>query len=124
MDKQQKLKGRSAIEAAHVGVTGEDEVRLDATISELYGVGSDEAADIHANYHIDKIFASLAKRAGENGMKREILVERVRHLDISGTATQVAKGKLTEAAAVDALFRGLTVIESDGKAEDRFNIYG
>ncbi|MEW6604475.1 MAG: hypothetical protein AB1351_07265 [Thermoproteota archaeon] len=124
MDKQQKLKGRSAIEAAHTGVTGEDEARLDATISELYGVESDEAADIHANYHIGKILASLAKRAEENGMKRETLAERVQYIDISGTAYQVAKGKLTEAAAVDALFRSLTVIESDGKADDRFSIYG
>jgi hypothetical protein len=125
MDKSEsKLKGRSAIEAAHVGVTGEDEARLDATISQLYGVESDEAADIHANYHIDKILASLAKRAVENGMKRETLAERVQHLDISGSAHQVAKGKVTEAAAVDALFRGLANIESNGKAEDRFNIYG
>jgi len=125
MDKQEsKLKGRSAIEAAHVGVAGEDEARLDATISQLYGVERDEAADIHANYHIDKILASLAKRAGENGMKRETLVERVQHLDISGAANQVATGKLTEAGAVDALFRRLTTIESSGKADDRFNIYG
>jgi hypothetical protein len=126
MNKQDsnKLKGRSAIEAAHLGVTGEDEVRLDATISQLYGVDSDEAADIHANYHVDKILASLAKRAGENGMKREILSKRVQHLNISGSAYQVAKGKLTEAAAVDALFRGLSMIESNGNAEDRFDIYG
>lgn len=126
MDKQDsnKLKGRSAIEAAHVGVTGEDEARLDATISQLYSVDSNEAADIHANYHVDKILASLAKRAGENGMKGEILSKRVQRLDISGSAYQVAKGKLTEAAAVDALFRGLSTIESNGKAEDRFNIYG
>lgn len=124
MDKQEsKLRGRSAIDAAHVGVTGEDEERVDATISQLYGVESDEAADIHANYHVDKIMASLAKRAAENGMKMETLAERVRHLDVSGAAHQVAKGKLTEAAAVDALFRGLLTIESRGKADDRFSIY-
>lgn len=125
MDKQEsKLKGRSAIEAAHVGVTGEDETRLDATICTLYGVDGDEAAEIHANYHVDKILASLAKRAGENGMKRKILADRIPHLDIHGTAYQVAKGKLTEAAAVDALFRVLAIMESNGKAEDRFTIYG
>ncbi len=118
-----KLKGRSAIEAAHVGVTNEDESRLDTTISQLYGVESDEAVDIHANYHIDKILASLAKRARENGMKREVLAERIQYLDISGSAYQVAKGKLTEAAAVDALFRGLSAIENNGKADDRFNVY-
>ncbi len=130
MDKQtsssnNKLRGRSAIEAAHVGVTGEDEARLDATISQLYGVESDEAAEIHANYHIDKILESLTRRAGENGMKRQTLAERVQHLDILNTAHQVAKGKLTEAAAVDALFRSLSTIESGGKIEDdRFSIYG
>jgi hypothetical protein len=37
----------------------------------------------------------------------------------------VAKGKLTETAAVDALFRGLSTIESNGKADDRYvNFYG
>jgi hypothetical protein len=126
MDKQDsnKLRGRSAIAAAHAGLTGEDEARLDATISQIYGVESDEAAEIHANYHIDKIFASLAKRARENGMKRQTLVERVQNLDVSGTAHQVARGKLTEAAAVDALFRGLSTIESGTNADDRFSIYG
>jgi hypothetical protein len=120
-----KLRGRSAIEAAHSGVTGEDEARLDATISQLYGVESEEAAEIHANYHIDKILASLAKRGGENGMKKATLAERVQSLDISGAAHQVAKGKLTETAAVDALFRGLSIIESNGKADDRYvNFYG
>jgi hypothetical protein len=125
MDKQEsKLKGRSAIDAAHAGVVGEDEARLDATISQLYGVESDEAAEIHANYHIGKIIASLARRAGENGMKRETLAKRAQNLDISGAAHQVAKGKLAEAAAVDALFRGLSVMESNGRADDRFSIYG
>ena len=33
-----KLRGRSAIQAAHEGKTGEDEARLDARISDLYGV--------------------------------------------------------------------------------------
>lgn len=119
-----KLRGRSAIEAAHADVTGEDEARIDATISRLYGVESEEAAEIHANYHVDKILASLARRARGNGMKRETLAERVQDLDISGAAHQVAKGKLTETAAVDALFRGLSTIESNGKADDRYvNFY-
>ena len=119
-----KPRGRSAIEVAHSDIIGEDEARLDETISNLYGVGREEAAEIHVDYHVDKILASLAKRARQKGMKRQVLAERVQHLDISGTAYQVAKGKLTETAAVDALFRGLSSIESNGKAEDRFTIYG
>jgi len=119
-----KLRGRSAIEAAHAGVTVEDESRLDAAISDLYGVDNEEAIEIHANYHVDKILASLARRARENGMKRQAIADRLKHLDVAGVAFQVAKGKLTEAAAVDALFRGLSRIESSGKADDRFSIYG
>jgi hypothetical protein len=121
-----KLRGRSAIEAAHAGVSGHDETRLDATISMLYGVGSDEAAEIHTNYHVERIFLALEKRARENGMKREVLAERMQYLDIVGVASQVAMGKLAEAAAVDVLFRGLSTIESRGKAaDDRYsNFYG
>ncbi len=120
-----KLRGRSAIEAVHIGVTGEDEARLDATISRLYDVEGDEAAEIHANYHIDKILALLARRVRENGMKRQTFAERLEYLDVSGTAHQVARGKLTEMAAVEALFRGLSMIENDGKADDRYvNFYG
>jgi hypothetical protein len=119
-----KPRGRSAIEVAHSDIIGEDEARLDETISSLYGVGREEAAEIHVDYHVDKILASLAKRARQKGMKRQVLAERVQRLDVSGTAYQVAKGKLTETAAVDALFRGLSSIESNGKAEDRFTIYG
>jgi hypothetical protein len=121
-----KLRGRSAIEAAHAGVSGHDETRLDATISMLYGVGSDEAAEIHTNYHVERIFLALEKRARENGMKREALAERMQYLDIVGVASHVAKGNLAEAAAVDVLFRGLSTIESRGKAaDDRYsNFYG
>lgn len=119
-----KLRGRFAIEVAHSDVITEDEERLDATISNLYGVDREEAAEIHANYHVDNILAALAKRARENGMNRQVLAERAQHLDVSGAAYQVAKGKLTETAAVDALFRRLSTIESKGKADDRFNIYG
>ncbi|HKZ62507.1 MAG TPA: hypothetical protein VJZ68_08865 [Nitrososphaera sp.] len=119
-----KLRGRSAIEAAHAGVTVEDESRLDSAISHLYGVDNEEAIEIHANYHLDKILASLTRRARENGMKSQVIADRVKHLDVPGVAYQVAKGKLTEAAADDALFRGLSTIENSGKADDRFSIYG
>jgi len=58
-------------------------------------------------------------------MKTQTLAERVKQLDVSGRAHEVARGKLTETAAVDALFRGLSMIENDGKADDRYvNFYG
>jgi hypothetical protein len=58
-----RLKGKSAIDAAHEGISGDDEIRLDTAISALYDVDNQEAADIHANYHIDRIFSSLVERA-------------------------------------------------------------
>jgi hypothetical protein len=117
-----KLRGRSAIQAAHDGITGEDEARLDAVISNMYGVNMDEGEDIHLNYHVDRIFATLARRGGE--IKSNMLAERLQRLDLSGAAYQVAKGKLTEAAAIDALFRALAAMENPDKHDRYVSFYG
>ena len=65
-----KLRGRSAIEAAHAGLSGQDETRLDATISMLYGVGSDEAAEIHTNYHVERRHRRRRKSCGKRQASR------------------------------------------------------
>jgi hypothetical protein len=57
-------------------------------------------------------------------MKRQTLLDHAQHLNIAGAAQEIARGKMTEAAAVDVLFRGLSIIENGGKMDDRFNIYG
>ena len=119
-----KLRGKPAIEAAHVGLTGEDEAWLDTMISNLYGVESDEAADIHASYHVERILLALEKRAREKGMTKEALIKKVDYLDFSGAARQVAKGKMTEAAAVDTLFRGLSGMENPHREDRYINFYG
>jgi hypothetical protein len=119
-----KLRGRPAIQAAHGGITGEDELRLDAIISDLYGVDIDEAAEIHLNYHVDRIVAALARRSRENGMKNSMFAERLQRLDLSGAAYQVAKGKLTEAAAIDALFRAVVAMENPDKDDRYVSFYG
>ena len=120
-----KLRGKSAIEAAHEGISGEDEIRLDSAISVLYGVDTDEALEIHTNYHIDRIFATLVRRAEENGMKKTEIAKRLAGLNFNWVADQVSKGKLAEAAAVDQLFRQLSQIESRGKSDDRYiQFYG
>jgi hypothetical protein len=119
-----KLRGRSAIQAAHGGITCEDESRLDAIISNLYGVDIDEAAEIHLNYHVDRIVAALARRSAEKGIKNSAFAERLQRLDLSGAAYQVAKGKLTEAGAIDALFRALGAMENPGKDDRYVSFYG
>jgi hypothetical protein len=119
-----KPRGRSAIQAAHAGLTSEDEARLDLMISDLYGVDSDEAAEIHLNYHVDKLLAVLARRCAEREIRSDEIADRLRHLDVSAAANQVAKGRLSEAAAIDALFRSLRAMENQGKDDRYINFYG
>jgi hypothetical protein len=119
-----KPRGRSAIQAAHGGVTSEDEARLDLMISDLYGVDGDEAAEIHLNYHLDRLVAALVRRCSEKGIRTDTIANRLRYLNVSGSADQVAKGKLSEAAAIDALFRSLSTMESQAKDDRYINFYG
>ena len=119
-----KPRGRSAIQAAHGGVTSEDEARLDLMISDLYGVDGDEAAEIHLNYHLDRLLAALVRRCAEKGIRSDTMADRIRYLNVSGSADQVAKGKLSEAAAIDALFRSLSAMVNQGRDDRYINFYG
>ena len=119
-----KPRGRSAIQAAHGGVTSEDEARLDLMISDLYGVDGDEAAEIHLNYHLDRLVAALVRRCSEKGIRTDTIANRIRYLNVAGSADQVAKGKLSEAAAIDALFRSLSSMENQAKDDRYMNFYG
>lgn len=122
---EDRQRGKSAIEAVHTDVSKEDEAKIGAKISQMYNVDSEEAADIHANYHAERIFAGLERRAKENGMTREALLEKLEQLAIQEAAYQVATGQLAEAAAVDILFRNLYILESKGGDNDRYvNFYG
>ena len=114
-----KSRGRSAIQAAHGGITSEDEARLDLVISDLYGVDNDEAAEIHLNYHVDRLLAALARRCTERRVRSDAIGGRLGYIDVSAAANQVVKGRLSEAAAIDALFRSLLATENQGR-DDRY----
>lgn len=118
-----KLRGRSAIQAAHEGIIGPDEERVDAMISDLYGVRIDEARDIHLNYHVNRILLDLARRGRQKGIEHSELAEGLQHLDLPSSAYQVTKGKLTETAAVDALMRAIEAIENPGMNDRYVNFY-
>ena len=119
-----KLRGRTAIRAAHGGITNEDEARLDLMISDLYGVDNDEATEIHVNYHIDRMLSALAVRCEQRGITNESVADRIPYLDVSAAARQVVKGKLSEAAAIDSLFRSLQATQNQ-ESDDRYiNFYG
>ena len=122
---EDRQRGKSAIDAVHADVAKEDEAKIGAKISEIYRVDSEEATEIHANYHAERILAGLERRAKQNGMTREVLEEKMENLAIPEAAYQVATGQLAEAAAIDILFRNLYIIESKGGDNDRYvNFYG
>lgn len=120
-----RQRGKSAIDAAHTDLAKEDESRFDAKISEIYGVDSKEAEEIHADYHEHRLLFMLEKRAQEYGMTKEALNLKSEKLDWAGISLQVSKGKLAEAAAVDIMFKSLHAMESNGRSNDRYvNFYG
>ena len=101
------------------------ENRFDAKISEIYGVDSKEAEEIHANYHEHRLLGLLEKRAQEYGMAKEALHQKSEKLDWANISLQVSKGWLAEAAAVDIMFKNLYALESNGRSNDRYvNFYG
>lgn len=119
------MRGRSGIGEAHQDIWGSDEARLDAKICDMYGVELDEAVDIHADYHAERIFHLLEKRAATSGMRRDHLSAHLRQLDLVELSRQVAKGALAEPAAADILYKGIEMLESRRKPEDRYvNFYG
>ncbi len=121
----EKPRGKAHLDAVHTGIVKEDEAKLNAVISQTYGVEGDEALEIHVNYHAERLLASLEKRARENGMASQAFDAKAQQLDVASIAYQVATGQLVEAAAVDVLFRNLYSIESRGGDNDRYiNFYG
>jgi hypothetical protein len=121
-----RLRGRSAINLQHKNISAADEKRLNNKISEMYGVDSSEAIDIHVNYHLDRISALFLKRARKNGMVESMFYKRFTNLNAKGYAYSIAQGELIEMAAVDILYKQLRNIEShDTPDDDRYiNFYG
>jgi hypothetical protein len=125
--KSSRLRGRPAINLQHKNISAaQDEKRLNNKISEMYGVDSSEAIDIHVNYHLDRISALLLKRARKNGMVESMFYKRIANLNAKGYAYSIAQGELIEMAAVDILYKQLCNIERhDTPDDDRYiNFYG
>jgi hypothetical protein len=126
-DESSKLRGRMAINIQHQNVSAaQEERRLNNKISEIYNVDSDEAIDIHANYHLDRISALLLKRARKNGMLESMFFERLSGLNTIGYAYSVAQGELLEMAAVEILYKQLCNLHNNNKpSDDRYvSFYG
>ena len=122
-----KLRGRTAISIQHQNISAaQEEKRLNNKISEMYGVDSDEAIDIHVNYHLDRISAFLLRRARKNGMLESMFFKRLKSLNAIGYAYNVAQGELLEMAAVDILYKQLCNLHNNDEAtDDRYvSFYG
>jgi hypothetical protein len=122
-----KLRGRTAIGIQHQNISAaQEEKRLNNKISEMYGVDSDEAIDIHVNYHLDRISAFLLRRARKNGMLESMFFKRLKSLNAIGYAYNVAQGELLEMAAVDILYKQICNLHNnDEPTDDRYvSFYG
>jgi hypothetical protein len=122
-----KLRGRMAISIQHQNILAtQEEKRLNNKISEMYGVDSDEAVDIHVNYHLDRISAFLLRRARKNGMLELMFFKRLNSLNTIGYAYSVAQGELPEMAAVDILYKQLCNLHNANQPfDDRYvSFYG
>jgi hypothetical protein len=108
-----KLRGKSAINILHKSILKEDEKRVNVKISNIYGVDLDEAKEIHANYHLQRIFSLLLERAKKQGMTESLFVDKVRDLDVQEFACQVSMGELIEMAAIDLLYKQLCEIQDN-----------
>jgi hypothetical protein len=126
-DESSKLRGRMAIGIQHQNISAaQEEKRLNNKISQMYGVDSDEAINIHVDYHLDRISDFLLKRARKNGMLESMFFKRLNSLNAIGYAYSVAQGELLEMAAVDILYKQLCNLHNnDQPTDDRYvSFYG
>jgi len=116
-------KGRIALDLEHENISEEDERRIDSKICTLYGVEPDEAKEIHTNYHSHRLYLLVRDRARKHGMTESTFFERLKSLNVYHYAQIVSQGRLMEIAAVDVLYKGLYISESD--PDDRYiSFYG
>jgi len=120
-------RGRIALDLEHENILEEDERRIDTKICILYGVEAEEAKEIHANYHSDRLYFLLRDRARNHGMTESTFLEKLESLNFYSYAYMVSRGHLMEMAAVDILYKGLCNSENSGHDvfDDRYiSFYG
>ncbi|MRN41207.1 MAG: hypothetical protein FIO02_09210 [Nitrosopumilales archaeon] len=120
-------RGRIALDLEHENILEEDERRIDTKICILYGVEAEEAKEIHANYHSDRLYFLLRERARKQGMTEPTFLEKLDSLNFYSYAYMVSRGQLMEMAAVDILYKGLCNSENNGpnNFDDRYiSFYG
>jgi hypothetical protein len=115
-------RGRIALDLEHENILGEDERRIDPKICILYGVEAEEAKEIHANYHSDRLLLLLRDRARKHGMTESTFLKKQESLNFYSYAYMVSRGVLMEMAAVDILYKGLYDSDNNGSNyfEDRY----
>ena len=119
-----KLRGKTAIDAEHKNIPMEDEKRVTNKISDMYGIDSDEAKDIHRDYHLNRIVVLLLDRAKKHGMTESMFIDRIKSFDMIRYAHSVSQGELMEIAAVDILYRELCSLENNNLEDRYINYYG
>jgi hypothetical protein len=121
------IRGKIALDIWHKSVLKDDERRINIKISNTYKVDTEEAKEIHTNYHSNRIMSLLLDWAKKHGMTESMFAANHRHLDLQEVSYQVSMGELIEIAAVEMLYKQLcddSNTNSSQTTEDRYiNFY-
>lgn len=116
----EKSKGMSALDNLHKNLLKENEKKINLKISDIYGVDSEEAYEIHINYHTTRLLKTIENTQILNDMKD--FIQDV--FDIKSLSEKVAAGEITEGVCIDYLIN-LIKNKKETKIKDRYiNFYG
>ncbi len=96
-----RSKGKSAIDHLHENISKEKEKNINLKISDIYGVDSDEANEIHVNYHTLRIHNLIKKSPILS--ERSSVIDKI--VDLPNLSSKVVSGEISESTCLDILIR-------------------
>jgi hypothetical protein len=96
-----RSKGKSALDHLHENISKEKEKNINLKISDIYGVDTDEANEIHVNYHTLRIHNLIKKSPILS--ERSSVIDKI--VDLSNLSSKVVSGEISESTCLDILIR-------------------
>jgi len=96
-----RSKGKSALDHLHENISKEKEKNINLKISDIYGVDTDEANEIHVNYHTLRIHNLIKKSPILSD--RSSVIDKI--VDLPTLSSKVVSGEISESTCLDILIR-------------------
>ncbi|MDQ4074502.1 MAG: hypothetical protein M3162_09415 [Thermoproteota archaeon] len=113
-----RSKGKSALDHLHENISKEKEKNINFKISDIYGVDSDEANEIHVNYHTLRI-NNLIKKSPILS-ERSSVIDKI--VDLPNLSSKVVSGEISESTCIDILIRTIKS-QKDFNTDRYINFY-